>query len=184
MRKIPKEIEVPVLKTLAHYPELDNNKLEFRFVNKPSSSVMSARPTILSFFKFRKNRYYVIRMRRTFVIDGKPMMLELLPEPVLIGWLGHELGHVMDYRDRSFFGLIRFAIGYLGSDSYIRKAERRADEFAVRHGLSQQILETKNFILNNADLSARYKAKIKRLYLSPEQIMEIVNGMEESKAST
>ena len=82
----------------------------------------------------------------------------------------------MDYESRSALGMIKFGIGYLLSKNFIKGAEKRADEIAVAHDLGDEILTTKNFILNHAQLSEKYKAKIKRLYLSPEEIMEIISG--------
>ena len=43
---------------------------------------------------------------------------------------------------------------------------------------SHYILKTKNFILNHADITPIYKARIKKYYLSPEEIMELVNNQE------
>ncbi|MGW8121683.1 hypothetical protein ACV07N_03410 [Roseivirga echinicomitans] len=178
-KKIPEEIRTAALIALSHYPELKGIKIEFRFAQKKNKSVMSARPSLRSIFSVMEERTYVIYVRRSFVIDGKLMRIEELPQTILVGWIGHELGHVMDYKDRSVLSLIGFGIRYLILGKYIRAAERRADEFAVRHGLRDEILETKNFILNNTHLPERYKRKIKRLYLSPEEIMEIVNIDEE-----
>src|SRR5690625_4767656 len=96
----------------------------------------------------------------------------------MIGWLGHELGHVMDYRSRSGFGMMIFGLRYLYSKNYLKEAERRADSFAIRHGMGNYIIATKNFILNHSDISEKYKDRIRRLYLSPEEIMEMVNTME------
>ncbi|WP_421977377.1 hypothetical protein [Roseivirga seohaensis] len=178
-KKIPEEIRTPALIALSHYPELKGIKIEFRFAEKKNKSVMSARPSLKSVFSLLEDRAYVIYVRRRFVIEGKLMRIEELPQTILVGWIGHELGHVMDYKDRSVLSLIGFGLGYLILGKYIRAAERRADEFAVRHGLRSEILETKNFILNNTHLPERYKKKIKRLYLSPEEVMEIVNTDEE-----
>ena len=174
-KKIPEEIRTPALIALSHYPELKGTRIDFRFAEKKSTSVMSARPSFASIFRILEDRKYVIYVRRRFMIDGKLMLIEELPESILVGWIGHELGHVMDYKDRSVLSLLGFGIGYLILGRYIRAAERRADEFAVRHGLRAEILETKNFILNNAHLPEKYKNKIRRLYLSPEEVMEIVN---------
>ena len=49
-----------------------------------------------------------------------------------------------------------------------------ADSFAVKHKMESYILKTKDFILNNADISEVYKKRIKRYYLSPEEIMVLV----------
>ena len=97
---------------------------------------------------------------------------------MLIGWIGHELGHVMDYRNRSTLNMISFALKYLFSTAHIQEVERAADTYAVKHGMYQYILATKNFILNNTSISPKYKNRIKRLYMSPEEIMELVNHLD------
>jgi isoaspartyl peptidase/L-asparaginase-like protein (Ntn-hydrolase superfamily) len=59
-------------------------------------------------------------------------------------------------------------------EKHIVEAERSADTFAVNQGMEEYILKTKNFILNHADIDENYKKRIKRYYLSPEEIMQIV----------
>lgn len=61
------------------------------------------------------------------------------------------------------------------SHKSIKEAERTADTFAVAHGMAKYILATKDFILNNASIAQHYKARIIKYYLSPEEIMELVN---------
>ena len=56
-----------------------------------------------------------------------------------------------------------------------------ADSFAVEQGMGIYIVATKRFILNNADLPQTYKDKIRRLYLSPDVIMDQVRKLEEKK---
>src|SRR5690606_41261583 len=92
--------------------------------------------------------------------------------------MGHELGHIVDYRNKSAFGLMIFGFRYVTSENYIIDAERVADTYAVEHGMGNYILKTKNFILNHTDLSESYKNRIKRLYLSPEEIVVLVNELE------
>lgn len=65
------------------------------------------------------------------------------------------------------------------SKRFIRKAERAADTFAVHRGMAPFILSTKEFILQHSYLSVRYKDKIARLYLSPDDIIEIVARLEQ-----
>lgn len=67
----------------------------------------------------------------------------------MIGWIGHELGHVMDYQERSGLNLLVFGIKYLTSNGFIKEAERAADTFAVNHGMSDYILATKDFIFKS-----------------------------------
>ena len=111
-------------------------------------------------------------------LEGDDFTIKDIPPDVLIGWLGHELGHIVDYRNRSAFGLIIFGMRYVTSENYIMEAERVADTYAVEHGMGDYILKTKNFILNHTALSESYKNRIRRLYLSPEEIVVLVNNLE------
>ena len=42
--------------------------------------------------------------------------------------------------------------------------------------MHEYILATKNFILNHASISPKYKKRIMKFYMSPEEIMELVNS--------
>lgn len=171
---IPESISQEINKALEYYPELEETHLEFRFKKNIKKSTMQARPTFGSFFRTRKNRRYVILISETFKISDKKFLTKNIPSDILVGWIGHELGHVMDYSNRSKLNLIWFGIKYLLSDSHIVEAERAADTYAVRHNMEDYILKTKDFILNNADIQDTYKLRIKKYYLSPEEIMDII----------
>lgn len=164
---------------LSHYPELKDTPIEFRFKDKIKKSFMQAQPVFSDLFKKRKNRGYIIFMNREFNIEGKKLHIDEVPSQVLTGWLGHELGHVMDYKNRRGFGLIWFGIKYMTSKNYIREAERAADTYAVNHGLGEYIIATKDFILNESQLSETYKSRIKDLYLSQEEIMVLIDELHE-----
>lgn len=171
---IPEIIKDKVSIALSYYPELKNTKIEFRFKKHIKKSTMQARPTFGSFFRSKKNREYVILISEKVKITGKEFYTKDIPKDVFIGWIGHELGHIMDYESRSKLNLIWFGVKYLFSENHIVEAERAADSFAVAHNMEDYILETKNFILNNAEISKKYKQRIKKYYLSPEEIMELV----------
>jgi len=136
---------------------------------------MQAQPRFASFFKRKENREYVILISRNIQIEGEHFTMEDIPSDVKVGWLGHELGHVMDYRERTNFGMLIFGIKYLFSSAHIKEVERTADTYAIAHGMGDYILKTKNFILDNASLSEKYKERIRRLYISPEEVMELIN---------
>jgi len=171
---IPKSIEEEVKTALNYYPELKNIHIEIKFKKEIKKSTMQARPTFDSFFKSKKNRSYLILISEKIKISDKEFFTKDVPKNVFIGWIGHELGHIMDYQDRSKLNLILFGIKYLFSDNHIVAAERAADYFAVKHNMERYIIETKNFILNNAQISEVYKKRIKKYYLSPEEIMVLV----------
>ncbi|MEE1971940.1 hypothetical protein V1H85_05755 [Maribacter flavus] len=171
---IPEEIKEEALIALSHYPELANTPIEFKFKKHIEKSTMQAQPAFWSVFRQKKKRKYKILISEKIKIADSVYLTKDIPSKIMIGWLGHELGHIMDFRNRSGLNLIGFGIRYLSSKRYIRKAERRADSFAVIHGMEDYILATKEFILEKAGLTERYVNRIKRLYLSPEEIMLLV----------
>lgn len=175
-KTIPEELSIAALKALQHYPSLKFKKIVFKYTHKASSSIMKAQPDLISVLQIGDDRSYIIYVNRTLTLGGETLSIEDLPENVLKGWFGHELGHVMDYEGLSKRGLLKFGFGYLFSKEFVRNAENRADRIAIRHGLGNEIIQTKNFILNHAGLSEKYKQKIRKLYPSPEQIMEIIQG--------
>lgn len=177
-KTIPTSIEREVRIALSHFPELLETPIEFKFKKKIKKSFMQAQPKFSSLLNNRKDRSYYIMISERFNIDDEEFSVHDIPEDVLIGWIGHELGHIMDYRDRSGFNMIVFGARYLLSSHHIREAERAADTYAVNRGMGEYILATKDFILSHANLSAVYKARIQRLYLSPAEILELVEELE------
>ena len=173
---IPKNIEKEALAALSFYPELKTTPIEFKFKKHIKKSTMQAQPDLSTIFKGRKNRGYKILISEKFHIENKEFTIGDMETDVLIGWFGHELGHVIDYRNRSTIGMLIFGLKYLFSKIHFKEVERTADTIAVHHGMSNYILATKKFILNNVHISPKYKARIARLYISPEEIMEIVNS--------
>ena len=145
--------------------------------------VMNAQPEIKTMFRLMEQRKYIVTISRSIKLGTQSMAIESLPEEVLIGWIGHELGHVMDYESRSAWGMILFGLNYWLSPNFVRGAERRADEIAVKHYLTDFIVETKNYILNHADVPVAYKNKMRKLYLSPEEILAMVSTKQHGHTS-
>ncbi|MCB0666775.1 MAG: hypothetical protein KDC80_13165 [Saprospiraceae bacterium] len=172
--QIPKSVAREVRTALAFYPELENVPIEFKFRKNIRKSTMLAQPGWSSFFKRKSQRKYIIWISEKSKISKEAFSTKDLPPDVLIGWFGHELGHIMDYETLSNWKLILFGIKYLLSEGYVKAAEQRADHFAIKHGMVEYILTTKNFILNHADISERYKNHIQRFYLSPNEIEQLV----------
>lgn len=175
-KNIPRVIEEEVLKALSFYPELRNTRIDFVFKQHIKKSVMQAQPDVKMLLKGK--RAYNINISALFKLTTTAIPIHQIPKDIMVGWIGHELGHIMDYENRNISGIIRFGLGYVFSTTYLRKAEKTADTYAVNHGLGWYILQTKNFILNHADLSEKYKNKIARLYLSPDDIVEQVRILE------
>jgi hypothetical protein len=175
-KTIPKVLEKEILKALSFYPELERTEIYFVFKQKIRGSVMQAQPKISTMFNAQ--RAYNINISALFKLKHSAIPIHQIPSDIIVGWIGHELGHVMDYENRSLGGMVGFGLGYLFSSRFVRSAERIADTYAVIHGLGNYILKTKHFILDHASLSEKYKQKIARLYLSPDDIVEQVRKLE------
>ena len=164
---IPSEIRAMTLEALSYFPDLINTKIDFQFKKNISGSVMQAQPKVGSLFVHAKdNRSYKIKISRYLFLEDNPIPIEDLPKDVFLGWIGHELGHIQDYLNRSSLNL---------SDAFITKAEIAADSYAVAHGLGEKIIATKNFVLNHDQIPLAYKQKIEALYLSPGEILSMVD---------
>jgi len=172
---IPESIKKEVIEAISFYPELYDTSIEFKFKDNIKKSTMQAQPRFASFFRAKENREYIILISRKIQIEGEEFTMKDIPSDVKIGWIGHELGHVMDYRERTNVGMIIFGFKYLFSPIHIKEVERAADTYAIAHGMGDYILKTKNFILENAHLSEKYKVRIRNLYISPEEVMELIN---------
>ncbi|MDX1365370.1 hypothetical protein [Arenibacter latericius] len=176
---VPQSIKNEVATALTYYPELADTPITVKFKKNIKKSTMMAQPKFWSLFGSRKKRKYVILISEKFKISGKEFHTKSIDPNIMIGWLGHELGHIIDYKNRSSLNLFWFGIKYFLSGSYIKEAERAADTYAVSHGMGDYILDTKNFILDHADIEQDYKDRIKKYYLSPEEIMILVAEMED-----
>lgn len=177
---IPTNILDEAKVALSFYPELEDVKIEFKYKKGIKKSFMQAQPKIATLFKGKKYRSYYILMSNKFLIQNEEFSMDEVPSEVLIGWLGHELGHIMDYRDKSAMELVKFGTRYITSDNYIRKAERTADTYAINQGMGNYIFATKDFILNHSSLSDSYKRRKARLYLSPAEILALVNDLDDN----
>ncbi len=177
-KEIPTVIENQALTALSHYPELKDARIQFIFSPKLRQSVMAARPVVGSLFKQRGKRTYKVLINPVFKLGDSFETIRQIPDSVMIGWLGHELGHIMDYERKSTWGMIGFGISYGLSKQYIRKAERAADGFAVDKGLGEYLVATKTFILDHTELPQPYKDRIATLYPSPDDIVELLAELE------
>lgn len=174
---IPDKMQEVILTALSFYPELIDTNIEFVLKDNIRTSVMQAQPKVRSIFHRKASRKYVVKMSRHMKLNHGKQDISTLPFEVLVGWIGHELGHIMDYKERSSLSMLGFGVKYVLFKSFVSGAEKTADLYALKHGLGDNIMETKNFVLNHADIPAEYKAKSKRLYMSPEEFKLLLGGV-------
>lgn len=156
----------------AEFPELHAHPL--RLEQRPLEAyTMRAQPLLNWSFWRRKNRHYRIQISNHLQIARYVELRELRRE-VLVGWFAHELGHLMDYRRRGAWSMIQFILGYITFATYRAGAERRADLYAIERGFGPQLMATKMFILEKSKLPNHYKDRIRRYYLSPAELEDIL----------
>ena len=177
-KRIPAVIEKNVLTALSFYPELKNTSINFIFKTDLKTSVMQAQPVFTTLLRSRKNRSYRIIISSKFRLIKDELPILQIPDEVMVGWIGHELGHILDYEGKTNKQLVSFGYNYYFNSSFVKHAEMVADSLAVERGMGNYIVSTKRFILDHAGLPQAYKDKIARLYLSPDVIVEQVKVLE------
>lgn len=159
------------------FPELQNRSITLRRTWLKTHT-MRAQPLVnFRFFHPSKRQYRIDMSSHTLIREQ--LRLAELPRSVLVGWFAHELGHIMDYLPRSAWDLMWFGLRYLWDDPFRAGAERRADLYAIKHGFSDDIQATKQYILAHAHLPANYIAAIRKYYMSPAEVEHAVRIAEE-----
>ena len=156
---------------LSHYPELYDAKICLHL--KSIASTMQAQPKADFIFRRKKNRKYKILVNNNSNING--MFYKDLEFNSLVGWIGHELAHILDYSKKDNRKLIVFITSYIFNKKDMKKTEREADKTTIKHGLGTQLLEGVNFYHRNKKISRKYRKKKKGLYLSAEEIIVDIN---------
>ena len=165
-------------KVLAAFIPLQAHRVTLMLKDIPSTT-MQAQPVIDTSFFRRLKRNYIIHMSPYTKIDPEVKTSDM-PEEVVRGWFAHELGHIMDYLNRSWFSLAMLGLGYLLSRRVRIHMERTADLYAIEMGFGMDILATKNFILSHANVSQKYKRQIQKYYLSPAETERILAEAQEA----
>lgn len=172
MHSYPPEIQDEVNKALAGYPELNDTHIDFKWGKIARQSFMLAQPIIPTLIKHKSKRGYQIIMKHIFFMDNPKFPGGRVPSNVIVGWLAHELGHVVDYKDRSSLNLMWFGVMYYFSYNFLRKAEITADKNAVERGFIDSIVESKRFGRNPKYFPQSYINKLNTFYPSVFQVME------------
>jgi len=158
----------------AAFPKLHGHQIIVR-KKRIKKTTMQAQPVFGPGFLSRRRRRFFINVNYNPAID-KAIKMEDLPERVLTGWFAHELGHIMDYADRSAFNLLQFGLLYYFSQNFRIGAERKADLHAIDHGFGEHIADTKHYILEKSKLPDSYKKRIDRYYMSPQEVEILLWG--------
>ena len=126
-KRIPAVIEKNVLTALSFYPELKNTSINFIFKTDLKTSVMQAQPVFTTLLRSRKNRSYRIIISSKFRLIKDELPILQIPDEVMVGWIGHELGHILDYEGKTNKQLVSFGYNYYFNSTFVKHAEMVAD---------------------------------------------------------
>ena len=172
-KEIPEGIEVATLYALSFYPELKNTKITFK--RKRIKTTLNVRPTFFSLiFRKSENRKYVVRINDSS--DEGKVIIDDVPFNASIGLLGHEFGHIADYNDKGFFGVLGRGFAYLSRTKRI-EYENAIDEITIKKGLGKALYRWSLFVLEQSNASEEYKEFKRQTYLTPEDILHAVNDL-------
>lgn len=170
-KKMPKEIELECLTALSYYPQLKNTHIQFRFGN--ISATMISQPKLNSIFKTNGSREYQVIITKPGP-TRKGLQWTELSFNALVGWIGHELGHIMHYDHMAFTGILLIGIKY-ALPQFRRKLERFTDQVAIKHDLGYALYEGTDYTVNRSKASAGYKKRLLKFYLSPAEIKKYIS---------
>lgn len=166
------EFETAIYATLSYYPELDSTRIIFKRAKIKTS--LNARPTMGSvLFKKRENRTYVIRIKPDN--EDSVASLDRADFNAVVGVLGHELNHIVDYSRRGFFGIIGRLFSYTNKKGK-RKYEAEIDQMTIDRGLGWPLYDWEDFVHNKSNAKAKYKAYKRSVYYTPEELLLLIQA--------
>lgn len=162
------KIKNSFLEALSQYEDLHEFSITL-YQKRVKTSTMQAQPIISLKNIFSGVKRYRIKLG-VYVSNSERLKMEEVPQNVMTGWFAHELGHLVDYLSYSNLGMIKYGLKYIFSNSFKIKAEHEADYIAIKRGFRDEIIATKEWVLNHDLVGQRYKDKINKYYLSIEQV--------------
>ena len=157
---------------LSHYPELHQKKISLKL--KSIKSTMQAQPSPNFIFKRKNKRGYSIFVNNNPEITG--LNYEELSFNGLVGWIGHEFAHLIDYSSMNNRELLGFITAYIFDKRTMRKTERNADRETIKRGLGIQLLDGVAFFEKHNKVSKKYRKRKQKNYLSEKEIIVDINS--------
>ena len=156
--------ELETYMALMHYPELKDTKITIK--SKDLNSTMVARPKGLNVFRRKGKRKYIIYINNT---PSVKVPVDSVSFNAKIGVIGHELGHVLDYDNKSSLRIIFNGFGY-SNKKFRAKFERATDQRTIDHGLGWQCRDWSYYVYHYKNTPPEYLEYKKKIYMSWEEI--------------
>jgi hypothetical protein len=141
--------------TLSYYPELQGANIKVYYSS--IKQTMNSRPCFRNLFVKRANRTYrIIINNNTRKEKGLP--IAELSEDVRIGFIAHEVAHMLTYDQMNNLQTLKFAIRYVFSKKFVYNVERYTDNVVIEHHLARQLYAGTAYCRSCTDLTPEYRA--------------------------
>lgn len=157
-------------------PGLHAQKIKVKFGTIKTTMVM--RPSILSLFRSRDKRTYVLKINNDPSFNG--VLYKDVPEEARTGLWAHEMMHIRDYKSRSLLGVLYRGLQYLSKRGKTR-FEHEIDQMVIEAGFGEYLYKWTHYVLEESQASAEYKTYKREIYLLP---CEIAGNCEEEALVT
>jgi len=171
-KTFPADLELECLVALSFYPELKNTAIEFRFGK--SNFTMTSKPKFNFFLKDKQLRQYVVTIEKLGSSRNNIEWSELSFN-AMVGWIGHELAHIVHYSHKTNSGITFIGVKY-AFPGYRRKMERFTDQIAIRHDLGYALYEGVDYTMNRSHATAHYKKCQQKYYLQADEIIDRIHS--------
>ena len=174
---IPESIKTESKFALSHYPELATVSIAFKY--RSSKFTMQTLPKLSFLYRKRSKRQYTIIVNNNSKFYTG-MDYNELSQKAKIGWIGHELSHIVDFQERNVLGIIRVGL-YYGKSKFRRKLERKVDDLTIEHELGEELFDGVDYMLNSSAASENYKKNFVLHYLSLKEIKSRIKVRKERR---
>jgi hypothetical protein len=130
-KTIPEQYQEVILRTLSHYPELKEVRLNFK-LRKNHPEPYETVPSVIGAVGLKKS--YTIFLLEEATGALSMALFKNLPEEAQMGIIGHLLSHVLQYEKKTLASILKLA-----ASSPARKVEREADVLTIEHGLGFEL---------------------------------------------
>lgn len=162
-----KEWQRALVKALEYYPKIKKNEVILQF--KKQKQCARCYPSIDFLYKSQNKRTYIIAISIRFPYKD---FLQTLTFGEKLGWLGHELAHIIEYKSLTKLRLIRWLFKYITSTSFRINREYNTDKVTIKHGLGNELKAGVEKTLTSTILPEKSKVITQSEYMSPKEISE------------
>jgi len=167
-----KELELASLIALSYFPELSETSIKFKRTN--IKTTMATRPSLGSLFKSKANRDYIIYVDNK-IVNHEGILVDEVPFNALVGLIGHEYQHILDYKKMSALQIIALGPKYCFK-KFKRQFENQTDKAIINRGLGSQLMDWAEYSMHECSASEKYKNFKRENYLSKDDIIHLMKN--------